>query len=229
MYITLHHRRLLYRKKRVFNSRGRDCSIPHNHAPHPRTRNHLVKQRLWNWQNKNHLVLKHIIMLFINDDSLTKRIKQPVYWATITGSDYFCQVLRGNICRSSDSSYFVRLQFIPVVVSSCQQLLTEGDNIRRVVQAPMLMSPVLACCSSTCLHLIHVESTAMLKEPDTDKHLSAHSLSKSILSACIKLHSTPARHGRCTLLRSIWSKHFPKFSGRAWTSSQLFKEPLFSE
>lgn len=94
----------------------------------------------------------------------------------------------GNVCRSSASSYFVWFQFIPVVVSSCQQLLTEGDNISRVVQTPMLMAPELACCSSTCLHLIHMESTAMLKEADTDKHLSAHSLSKPILSACIQLH-----------------------------------------
>ncbi len=150
-------------------------------------------------------------------------------WGQLLGVIIVADFLWGNVCRSSDSSYFVWLQFIPVVVSSCQQLLTEGDNISRVVQAPVLMGPELACCSSTCLHLIHVESTAMLKEPDTDKHLSAHSLSKDILSACIKLHTTPAGHGRCALLRSIWSEHCPSFSGRAWTSSQLLKEPLFSE
>lgn len=121
---------------------------------------------------------------------------------TITGNG-INDFARGDIWGNIDNSYFVCLQFILVVVSSCQQLLAEGDNISWVVQSPMLMGPELACCSSTCLHLIHVESTAMLKEPDTDKHLSAHSLSKPILSVCIKPHTIPAGHSRCALLRSI--------------------------
>lgn len=151
-----------------------------------------------------------------------KTIKQPV--GTITGNG-INDFARGDIWGNS---YFVCLQFIPVVVSSCQHLLAEGDNISRVVQTPMLMGPELACCSSTCLHLIHVQSTAMLKEPDTNKHLSAHSLSKPISSVCIKLHTTPAGHSRCALLRSIWSEHFLSFLGRVWTSSQLLEEPLYS-
>lgn len=161
----------------------------------------------------------------INDDSLTKTIKQPV--GTITGNGINDFAI-GDIWGNNDSSYFVCLQFISVVVSSCQQLLAEGDNISRVVQTPMLMGPELACCSATCLHLIHVESTAMLKEPDTNKHLSAHSLSKPISSARVKLHTTPAGHSRCALLRFVWSEHLLSFSERAWTSSHLLKEPLFS-
>lgn len=136
-------------------------------------------------------------------------------WEQLLGMILHCRFFMRGTWESSGSSYFVWLQFIPVVISSCQHLLAKGDNISRVVLAPMLMSPELACCSSTCLHLIHVESTAVLKEPDTDKHLSAHSLSKPILSARIKLHTTPAGHSRCALLRSIWSEHFLSSSGRA--------------
>jgi len=118
----------------------------------------------------------------------------------------------GDFWWNDDNPYFIYLQFIPVVESSCQQLLAEGNNISRVVQTPMLMGPELACCPSTCLHLIHVESTAMLKDPDTDKHMLAHSLSKPILSACIKLHTTPAGHSCCALLATLHLKRtLPKF------------------
>ncbi|TRY92884.1 hypothetical protein DNTS_009316 [Danionella cerebrum] len=64
------------------------------------------------------------------------------------------------------SSYFIRHQLVSVKVSSRQHLLTEGHNISRILQTPVLMGPKLARSSSTRLHLVHMEGTAMLRETE---------------------------------------------------------------
>lgn len=56
----------------------------------------------------------------------------------------------------------ISLEFVLVEEATGQKLLAEGDNVSRVVHAPVLMGPKLPCGPSTSLDLIHVESTAML-------------------------------------------------------------------
>jgi hypothetical protein len=51
--------------------------------------------------------------------------------------------------------YLVRLKAIFLVVSSCQHLLAEGDDVSGVVQSPVLVGPEFPRRPTPCLHLIH--------------------------------------------------------------------------
>lgn len=60
-------------------------------------------------------------------------------------------------------SYSVWPEFLFVEKSSCHHLLTECHHISWVIQAPVLVCPEFPCAAASRLHLVHQESTAMLR------------------------------------------------------------------
>lgn len=65
--------------------------------------------------------------------------------------------------KCHQKSYCIWPELLFVEKSSCHHLLTECDHISWVIQAPVLVCPEFSCAATSCLHLIHQESTAMLQ------------------------------------------------------------------
>ena len=70
---------------------------------------------------------------------------------------------------ATGSLYLVWLKLIFVEVPPRQQFLAEGDDVCRVIQSPVLVSPEQSGGAAPRLHLIHQKCTPMLLGRDGDQ------------------------------------------------------------